>query len=41
LLYQLKKIAENIEKADAIKNGGKKEMSNSARKYPLFVNESL
>ncbi len=25
--------------ADAIKNRGRKEMSNSARKYPLFVNE--
>jgi hypothetical protein len=39
LLYKLKKIAENTKKADAIKNGGRKEMSNSARKYPLFVNE--
>ncbi len=41
LLYQLEKIAENTKKADAIKNGGRKEMSNSARIYPLFVNEFL
>jgi hypothetical protein len=39
LLYQLEKIAGNVKTADAIKNGGRKEMSNSARKYPLFVNE--
>ena len=39
LLYQLEKIAGNVKMADAIKNGGRKEMSNSARKYPLFVNE--
>jgi hypothetical protein len=39
LLYQLEKIAGNAEKAEAIKNGGRKEMSNSARKCPLFVNE--
>jgi hypothetical protein len=36
LLYQLEKIAGN---AEAIKNGGRKEMSNSTRKYPLFINE--
>jgi hypothetical protein len=41
LLYQLEKIAENTKKADAIKNGGRKEMFNSARKYPLFMNEFL
>ncbi len=39
LLYQLEKIAGNVKTADAIKNGGRKEMSNSARKYPLFINE--
>ena len=39
LLYQLEKVAGNVEKAEAIKNGGRKEMANSARKYPLFVNE--
>jgi hypothetical protein len=39
LLYQLEKIAGNVKTADAIKNGGRQEMSNSARKYPLFVNE--
>jgi hypothetical protein len=39
LLYKLEKIAENTKKADAIKNGGREEMFNSARKYPLFVNE--
>jgi hypothetical protein len=39
LLYQLEKIAGNSKKAEAIKKGGRKEMSNSARKYPLFVNE--
>ena len=39
LLYQLEKLAGNVEKAEAIKNGGGKEMSNAARKYPLFVSE--
>ncbi len=39
LLYQLEKIAGNAEKAEAIKNRGRKEMYNSARKYPFFVNE--
>ena len=39
LLYQLEKLAGNAEKAEAIKNGGGKEMSNAARKYPLFVSE--
>jgi hypothetical protein len=39
LLYQLEKIAGNAEKAEAIKNRGRKEMANSARKYPQFVNE--
>ena len=41
MLYQLEKIAKNTETADAIKNGGRKEMFNSARKYPLFMNEFL
>ncbi len=31
--------AGNAEKAEAINNGGGKEMSNAARKYPRFVNE--
>jgi hypothetical protein len=39
LLYQLEKIAKITKKADAIKNGGRNKMSNSARKYPLLVNE--
>ncbi len=39
LCYQLEKLGENALKAKAIKNGGRKEMSNAARKYPLFVNE--
>ena len=39
LLYQLKKLGGNSKKAKAIKNGGRKEMSNAARKYPLFVND--
>ena len=37
LLYQLEKIAGNDEKANAIKMGGRKEMANSARKYPPFL----
>ncbi len=37
--HQLEKLAGNAEKAEAIKNGGGKEMSNAARKYPLFVSE--
>ncbi len=39
LLYQLEKLAGNAEKAEAIKNGGGKEMPNATRKYPLFVSE--
>ncbi len=39
LLYQLENIAGKAQKAEAIKNGGRKEMSYAARKYPLFVNE--
>ncbi len=39
MLYQLEKVAGNVKKAEAIENGGRKEMANSARKYPLFVNE--
>jgi len=39
LLFQLEKIVGNAEKAEAIKNGGGKEMSNAARKYLLFVSE--
>jgi hypothetical protein len=27
------------QKAKSIKNGGRKEMSNAARKYPLFLND--
>jgi hypothetical protein len=41
LLYQLEKLAGNAKKAEAIKNRGGKEMSNAARKYPLFVSELL
>jgi hypothetical protein len=36
LLYQLEKIAGNDEKANAVKIGCRKEMANSARKYPLL-----
>jgi hypothetical protein len=39
LLSQLEKLGGNAPKAKAIKNGGRKEMSNAARKYPLFVND--
>ncbi len=39
LLYQLEKLGGNAKKAKAIKNGGKKEMSNATRKYPLFIND--
>lgn len=39
LLYQLERIAGNSNLAEAISKGGRKEMANSARKYPLFVNE--
>ncbi len=39
LLYQLENIVGNDKKANAIKIGGRKEMANSARNYPLFVNE--
>ncbi len=39
LLYQLEKLGGNAPKAKAIKNGGRKEMSNAARKYPLFIND--
>jgi hypothetical protein len=28
-----------MQKAKAIKNGGRKEMSTATRKYPLFVND--
>jgi len=35
LLYQLEELAENAEKAEVIKNRCGKEMSNTARKYPL------
>jgi hypothetical protein len=38
LLYQLEKLGGNAPKDKAIKNGGRKEISNVARKYPLFVN---
>jgi hypothetical protein len=39
LLYQLEKLGGNAKKAEAIKNRGRKEMSNATRKYPLFVND--
>jgi hypothetical protein len=39
LLYQFEKIGGNTQKAKAIKKGGRKEMFNAARKYPLFVND--
>ncbi len=41
LLYQLEKLGGNALKAKATKNGGRKEMSNAARKYPLFINKLL
>ncbi len=39
LLYQLEKLGGNSKKAKAIKNKGRKEMSNATRKYPLFIND--
>jgi hypothetical protein len=39
LLYQLEKLGGNSQKAEAIKNGVRKEMSNAARKYLLIVND--
>jgi hypothetical protein len=39
LLYQLEKLGGNAKKAKAIKNRGRKEISNAARKYPLFLND--
>jgi hypothetical protein len=39
--YQLEKLRGNSKKAKAIKNGGRKKMSNAARKCPLFVNDFL
>ncbi len=39
LLYQLKKLGGNSKKVKAIKNEGRKDMSNATRKYPLFVND--
>jgi hypothetical protein len=37
--YQLKLIGGNDFKAQAIKHGCRKAMSNAARKFPLYVNE--
>ncbi len=39
LLYQLELIGGNHIKAQAIKHGCRKAMSNAARKFPLYVNE--
>jgi hypothetical protein len=39
LLYQLELIGGNYIKAQAIKHGCRKAMSNAARKIPLYVNE--
>ncbi len=39
LLYEQESIHGNYQKAQAIKEGSRKEMSNAARRYPLFVND--
>jgi hypothetical protein len=39
LLYQLELIGGNHVKAEAIKHGCRKAMSNAARKFPLYINE--
>jgi hypothetical protein len=37
--FILDKLGGNAKKAKAVKNEGRKEMANAARKYPLFVND--
>jgi hypothetical protein len=39
LLYQLELLGRNLIKAQAIKHGCRKATSNTARKFPLYVNE--